>query len=69
MQEEEKCTVFNASPFHCRWPTDDVTEDGLRILCGQPAPGSHDPWCADHRKRVYVKKGKDHDYTSDQPVA
>jgi len=61
MREDEQCTVLTASPFECRWVTDRVTGDGFRILCGQPAPGSHDPWCVDHRPRIYLKKGKDDD--------
>jgi hypothetical protein len=55
------CTVVNASPFQCRWVTDMVTESGLRILCGQPCPGTAKPWCADHYPLIYVKKGKKDD--------
>ena len=61
MRDDEQCTVLTASPFECRWVTDKITEDGFRIFCGQPAPGSHDPWCADHRPRIYLKKEKDDD--------
>lgn len=61
MREDEQCTVLTASPFECRWVTDKVTGDGFRIFCGQPAPGSHDPWCVDHRPRIYLKKGGDDD--------
>jgi hypothetical protein len=55
------CTVVNASPFQCRWVTDMVTESGLRILCGQPCPGTAKPWCVDHYPLIYVKKGKQDD--------
>lgn len=63
MRDDEQCTVLTASPFECRWVTDKITDDGFRIFCGQPAPGSHDPWCVDHRPRIYLKKGKDDDLT------
>jgi len=60
------CTVVSASPFQCRWVTDMVTESGLRILCGQPCPGTARPWCADHYPLIYVKKGKlDDDLSTD----
>jgi hypothetical protein len=60
-EHDSVCTVLNASPFHCRWVTNKVTEDGFRILCGQPCPGTAKPWCADHYPLIYIKKGKSDD--------
>lgn len=67
MRDDEQCTVLTASPFECRWVTDTITEDGFRVFCGQPAPGTHCPWCADHLPLIYIKKGKDNDDLSPNP--
>ena len=68
MRDDEQCTVLTASPFECRWVTDKITEDGFRVFCGQPAPGTHRPWCADHLPLIYIKERKSHGDDDHKPT-
>lgn len=60
-EEGNPCTVLTASPFDCRWVTNQTTVEGLRIFCGEPTSGTRRPWCADHLKLIYIKTDKKED--------
>lgn len=54
-------TVLNVGLMECRWVTNQVTDAGLRVFCGDKTRTSRKPYCDTHYGLVYVRQEKKRD--------
>lgn len=49
---DQRKTLMELGPFHCRWPVGDPTEAGF-FFCGGVATDG--PYCASHARRAWQR--------------